>query len=408
MRRNLKFKNNNNKDFVSHQTITQKQSGFTIIETMIAVGLFTIIITIGIEALLNTTLLHQKSQDERSIMDNLSFIMEDMSKNIRTGSDYHCIDDGNFTSSTTHSCIYGGSGMSFLSSSGNRFVYVVYPDGSIQKSTAGGTPGTFTPLTPSEVKIDQISGFFINGAEEPPDTGQPYVTIRLSGQITSSKGNIVTPFSLQTGVSQRLVDIAIILDEPLYSDTAVDRIASANDDAEEAVSTGEMDRSSGDLEISLDASNGNFDPELVGMRFRDIDIPQGATIDSAKIQFRVDDTNGANTSPITIRFYGEDTNDASSFSSSSDDISDRTRTSAYVDWTVPSWTSGGDEGASQLSADLKTIIQEIVDRPGWSSGNDLVIMITDIVSGSGHREAESSDGDTNFGPEITIDYSVWE
>ena len=68
----------------------------------------------------------------------------------------------------------------------------------------------------------------------------------------------------------------------------------------------------------------------------------------------------------------------------------------------------GDEGASQLSADLKTIVQEIVDRPDWSSGNDLVIMITDIVSGSGHREAESSDGDTNFGPEITIDYSVWE
>ena len=49
-----------------------------------------------------------------------------------------------------------------------------------------------------------------------------------------------------------------------------------------------------------------------------------------------------------------------------------------------------------------------MDRAGWSSGNDLVIMITDIVSGSGHREAESSDGDTNFGPEITIDYSVWE
>jgi hypothetical protein len=36
------------------------------------------------------------------------------------------------------------------------------------------------------------------------------------------------------------------------------------------------------------------------------------------------------------------------------------------------------------------VIQEIVDRTGWSSGNSLVVIIT----GSGNRIAESFDGDS--------------
>ena len=70
------------------QNKNNKQTGYTIIETMISVSLFLIIITIGMGALLNANLLHQKSRDMRSIMDNLSFIMEDMSRNLRTGYDY--------------------------------------------------------------------------------------------------------------------------------------------------------------------------------------------------------------------------------------------------------------------------------------------------------------------------------
>jgi Tfp pilus assembly protein PilV len=59
---------------------TKKESGYTIIETMIAVSLFLIVVTTGIGALLNANLLHQKSASMRSIMDNLSFAMEDMNR----------------------------------------------------------------------------------------------------------------------------------------------------------------------------------------------------------------------------------------------------------------------------------------------------------------------------------------
>lgn len=194
-----------------------KQNGYTIIETMIAVSLFLVVVTIGMGALLNANLLHQKSRDMRSIMDNLSFIMEDMSRNIRTGYNYYCV-PVNVTAWPSSSTTLSGpncSGIAFEPAAGGpkwAYQFVSGPSGSvtiyyIRKSTDNGT--TWIQLTPDEVVIDTVaSGFSILGAEPPnvnANKQQPFVTIRLVGSITYK--NIVTPFSLQTSVSQRLIDI---------------------------------------------------------------------------------------------------------------------------------------------------------------------------------------------------------
>jgi hypothetical protein len=183
------------------------KGGYTIIETMISVALFIIIVTAGMGALLNANLLHQKSRDMRSIIDNLSFIMEDMSRNLRTGYDYHCIDDGVLTAITPHSCGSGG-GISFKSSLGDQWVYFIgtYNGSSgIFRSLDGGT--TFIKLTSDEMVINPVSSFSVSGAPPPPgDLHQPFVTIKLVGKIILNS-NVSTPFSLQTSVSQRKIDI---------------------------------------------------------------------------------------------------------------------------------------------------------------------------------------------------------
>ncbi len=194
MRKNIKQKN--------------KQNGFTIIETMIAISLFLIIIMAGMGALLNANLLHQKSQDMRSLVDNLSFVTEDISRNLRTGYDYHCIDDGVLTTINPHSCANGG-GISFKTSLGDQWVYYIGVNPNITSSTAYSifktAGGETVQLTPDEVKIDPVSSFSVLGAEPPPgDKQQPFAIIRLVGTITY-KG-VVSPFSLQTSVSQRLID----------------------------------------------------------------------------------------------------------------------------------------------------------------------------------------------------------
>jgi len=178
------------------------------------------------------------------------------------------------------------------------------------------------------------------------------------------------------------------------------RIISTNDDAEEKVSDGSMDLSSSDLE--LNGSLGGTGIGYVGMRWTNVTIPQGATIDSAKIQFHVDEvfSNVA----ITVTFRGEDIDNAPAFSSTASDISNRTETTASVGWAVPDWVFIHDEGSAQLSTELKTIVQEIVDRVGWVSGNALIIMIK-AWSGTGERTAESYDGEAASAPELQITYT---
>lgn len=194
----------------------KKNKGYTIIETMIAVSLFLVVVMAGMGALLNANVLHQKSRDMRSIIDNLSFIMEDMSRNLRTGYSYHCL-TGNDTlanSAIPVSCA-SGWGIAFESADGSsatnndQWVYYI-DDGKIWKSTDNGATD-FIQLTPAEVSIDSVSSFSVLGAEGvATNQQQPFVTIRLVGRITYKPGtpnSVVTPFSLQTSVSQRLVDI---------------------------------------------------------------------------------------------------------------------------------------------------------------------------------------------------------
>lgn len=201
--------------------------GYTIIETMIAVSLFIVVVMAGMGSLLNANLLHNKSEDMRSILDNLSFIVEDMSRNLRTGYNYYCItgtDDlssysGINTTKSGSSCW----GIAFEQQNGStsnqsdQWVYYIDTSRRLWKSTEGDYDDpsvNYVQLNPNEVTIDPaVSGFDVVGAlPGDDDNQQPFVTIRLVGKITYKPGTpnaVVTPFSLQTSVSQRKIDIDI-------------------------------------------------------------------------------------------------------------------------------------------------------------------------------------------------------
>src|SRR5262249_54473337 len=152
------------------------------------------------------------------------------------------------------------------------------------------------------------------------------------------------------------------------------RIAASSDDAEEG-STGVMNLTSTDLEFVYDTSN-----QKVGMRFPSLAIPAGATITSAYVQFETDETQSEVTN-LTIQGQAADT--PATFTTTATNISSRPRTNAAVSWSPPAWTLVGQAGLDQRTPELKSVIQEIVARPGWASGNALVI----IVTGTGHRTA---------------------
>ena len=170
-------------------------------------------------------------------------------------------------------------------------------------------------------------------------------------------------------------------------------ITSGDDDAEEA-SDGSMDLGSSDLELVDESSN-----QTVGIRFTNVKIPSGAAITNAYIQFTVDETDSG-ASALTIQ--GQASDNPSTFTSSSGNVSSRPRTNSSVSWSPPSWDSVGAAGAGQRTPNLSSILQEITARPGWTSGNSLVI----IVTGSGTRTAESYNGSSSTAARLHIEYSA--
>jgi hypothetical protein len=151
---------------------------------------------------------------------------------------------------------------------------------------------------------------------------------------------------------------------------------------------------SSDLELVFDRGG----DQTVGMRFNEVAIPQGASISNAYVQFQVDATASGTTS-LTIE--GEATDHAGTFGMATNNISSRSRTSAAVPWAPVPWATSGEAGPDQRTPDLAAVIQEIVNRGGWASGNSLVIIIT----GTGERVADSFDGVPAAAPLLHVEYS---
>lgn len=102
-------------------------------------------------------------------------------------------------------------------------------------------------------------------------------------------------------------------------------------------------------------------------RFNNVNIPPGATITSAYLKLKASDNTG---SEVAFKIHGIDEDDTANFSS---DPNGRSKTTASVNWTLASVTAE----TEYTSPDIKTVIQEIIDRGSWSSGNDLGLISAD-------------------------------
>ena len=189
--------------------------------------------------------------------------------------------------------------------------------------------------------------------------------------------------------------VSVTVDDPTPDPVVIEqRIASSADDAEEAAS-GAMYFTSTDIELVDDTFNGP--DQTVGLRFIGLDIPQGAIITNAWLQFQVDEEDSEVTS---LQIRAHDTDDAGAFTAADNDISSRATTSSVVDWQPSAWTVVGEAGLEQRTPNLRDVVQEIVDRQGWAPNNDLAFIIT----GSGERTAESYDGNAAAAPLLHIEY----
>ena len=175
------------------------------------------------------------------------------------------------------------------------------------------------------------------------------------------------------------------------------RVASSTDDAEEKPTGTAGDLTSSDLEFVMDKTSN----QTLGLRFTDIKLPKGALISKAYIQFTVDEIT--NIDPCNLVIKAENVDNSTTFTTAVGTISTRPTTTESVNWNpTAAWTLVGLASDDQKTSDLKTLVQALVNRAGWASGN----AISFIITGTGARVAQAYDLDPAKAPELVIEYYI--
>ena len=176
------------------------KKGFTLIEMMVAVALFSIVMTISVGSLLSLVDANRKAQSLKSVMNNLNFALENMSRTMRVGTNYDCGSVG----SPLDCAVSGSNRINFEDSSGINVVYR-YNSGSqgIERSVDSEP---FLSITAPEVRIEDLR-FYVTGASS-FDNFQPKVVMTIRG-FAGVNEKVKTNFNLQTAISQRVLDLPL-------------------------------------------------------------------------------------------------------------------------------------------------------------------------------------------------------
>ncbi len=141
------------------------------------------------------------------------------------------------------------------------------------------------------------------------------------------------------------------------------------------------------------------------LRWQNIEIPQGATIQSAKTQVKVygNNYNYETHEEFKTLIYGIDEDNASA-PTDSGDLQGRDLTSASVQRDEVEETGWID------SPDISSIIQEIVDRANWESGNSMMIFerpnVLNLVEDDAFFISRSYEYDSELAAKLIITYTA--
>ncbi len=198
----------------------------------------------------------------------------------------------------------------------------------------------------------------------------------------------------KVGGAPAVLTVTFLNPPPTYTVSAT--VNGSANDAEQAAG-GAVVITSTDLEMVNDvAPAGN---QIVGVRFTGITVPNSAFVQSAHIQFSADEAQSEATN-LTLRAEAADA--AAIFAATNNNLSLRALTAASVPWAPAAWATLDERGPLQRTPELATLVQEIVNRPGWASGNPLAF----IISGTGHRTADSFDKAGGLPATLTLTYRL--
>lgn len=171
--------NMNTKIIKNNKNFKYTQSGFTLVELLVATAIFSVVMVVSLGALLVTMSSANNVRALNKAMDNVNFTMEGMTRSLRMGKNY-----------------WGGNNsieFDFNDGSGVKHISYSFVDNNIERCINFDCQN----MVASNVSIEKLN-FTVD------NSGQPSVYITVKGAVTI-KGS-KSSFSLQTMASQRTLE----------------------------------------------------------------------------------------------------------------------------------------------------------------------------------------------------------
>lgn len=164
------------------------------------------------------------------------------------------------------------------------------------------------------------------------------------------------------------------------------------------IATGDDDADQEGTSVTLGGANMNLDPgEYGAFRFPGVAIPSLATIDAATFSVY------AQYGPIDDLYadvHAEAADDSAALAATSNNISDRARTTAKVNISQSNTDVGW-----QAFPDCKAVIQEVIDRGGWSSGQALTMILVALTNC--YFRLRTYDGDPTYAAKLDVTFTEY-
>lgn len=178
--------------FLISNFVLPAKRGYTLVELIVAMGLFAIVITLATGAYLVMIGVTRQTQGLATGANNLAFVLDGMTTSIRTGTDYDCGAGGD--------CPSGGSSLSFTDQDGRAVTYAL---------AGAAITRNGVPLTAPAVTIRTLT-FYVNGTEpfsqSRSDVRQPTVIITVAGRVEVAPGK-TRDFSVESAAVMRGTDL---------------------------------------------------------------------------------------------------------------------------------------------------------------------------------------------------------
>jgi prepilin-type N-terminal cleavage/methylation domain-containing protein len=193
------------------KNITSNSSGFTLIEMIVSLSIFTIAMLILVSALISLSEESRKARSIRVVTDNLGAATESMARSIRMGRSYNCgcvapLLDQHACPMTDAVGSGGAECIAFLPQTAPQpalesdltIFRFDEANNRITRSLDGETT-VAQQFTAPEMRIHRLK-FYVNGVTQGID--QPAVTIVVGG-VSGDKAKTSTEYNLQTTISSR-------------------------------------------------------------------------------------------------------------------------------------------------------------------------------------------------------------